>query len=64
MTAGQYLDLVAQASGESDMDLALRVLRYKSATYTVERPLHVGAALAGADQRLVELVVGVRTAGR
>ena len=27
VTAGQYLDLVAQASGESDMDLALRVLR-------------------------------------
>ncbi|TCO35188.1 geranylgeranyl diphosphate synthase type I [Kribbella steppae] len=54
VTAGQYLDLVAQASGVSDMDQALRVLRYKSATYTVERPLHIGAALAGGDQRLVE----------
>ncbi|TDC27805.1 polyprenyl synthetase family protein [Kribbella albertanoniae] len=54
VTAGQYLDLVAQASGESDMDLALRVLRYKAATYTVERPLHVGAALAGCDQRLID----------
>ena len=53
VTAGQYLDLVAQASGESEMDLALRVLRYKAATYTVERPLHVGAALAGGDQRLI-----------
>jgi geranylgeranyl diphosphate synthase type I len=59
VTAGQYLDLVAQASGVSDMDQALRVLRYKSATYTVERPLHIGAALAGGaaaggDGRLVE----------
>jgi geranylgeranyl diphosphate synthase type I len=59
VTAGQYLDLVAQASGISDMDQALRVLRYKSATYTVERPLHIGAALAsgnlaGGDGRLVE----------
>lgn len=54
VTAGQYLDLVAQASGVSDMDQALRVLRYKSATYTVERPLHIGAALAGGDRRLVE----------
>jgi geranylgeranyl diphosphate synthase type I len=54
VTAGQYLDLVAQASGESDMDQALRVLRFKSATYTVERPLHLGAALAGADQRLID----------
>ncbi len=49
VTAGQYLDLVAQASGISDMDQALRVLRYKSATYTVERPLHIGAALAGGN---------------
>ncbi|MFG1812824.1 polyprenyl synthetase family protein [Kribbella sp. NPDC049174] len=54
VTAGQYLDLVAQASGVSDMDQALRVLRYKSATYTVERPLHIGAALAGGDRRLIE----------
>ncbi|TDU86990.1 geranylgeranyl diphosphate synthase type I [Kribbella voronezhensis] len=54
VTAGQYLDLVAQASGEADMDRALRVLRYKSATYTVERPLHIGAALAGADQLLID----------
>ncbi|WP_112240419.1 polyprenyl synthetase family protein [Kribbella monticola] len=54
VTAGQYLDLVAQASGEADMDRALRVLRYKAATYTVERPLHIGAALAGADQLLID----------
>ncbi|WP_344150772.1 polyprenyl synthetase family protein [Kribbella yunnanensis] len=54
VTAGQFLDLVAQASGESNMDLAQRVLRYKSASYTVERPLHVGAALAGCDQRLID----------
>lgn len=58
VTAGQYLDLLAQASGESDMDLALRVLRYKSATYTIERPLHVGAALAGADSRLISALSG------
>jgi geranylgeranyl diphosphate synthase type I len=54
VTAGQYLDLVAQASGEADMDRALRVLRYKSATYTVERPLHIGVALAGGRQQLID----------
>jgi geranylgeranyl diphosphate synthase, type I len=54
VTAGQYLDLVAQASGEADMDRALRVLRYKAATYTVERPLHIGAALGGGGQHLVD----------
>jgi len=45
--AGQFLDLVAQASGSSAVDSALRVVTYKSAKYTVERPLHLGAALAG-----------------
>src|SRR5579859_7872287 len=46
--AGQFLDLVAQASGRSSVDSALRVVTYKSAKYTVERPLHLGAALATA----------------
>jgi geranylgeranyl diphosphate synthase type I len=27
----------------------MTVLRYKSAKYSIERPLHIGAALAGAD---------------
>ena len=50
--AGQYLDLVAQASAASrdpaaQVQEALRVVTYKSAKYTVERPLHLGAALAG-----------------
>jgi geranylgeranyl diphosphate synthase type I len=46
--AGQFLDVSVQARGASDVDQAMRVLRYKSAKYSVERPLHVGAALAGA----------------
>ena len=48
--AGQYLDVVAQAMASSDLDRALRVVTYKSAKYTVERPLHLGAALAPAGQ--------------
>jgi len=51
---GQFLDVSVQARGESDVDQAMRVLRYKSAKYSVERPLHVGAALAGADLELHE----------
>jgi geranylgeranyl diphosphate synthase type I len=43
--AGQFLDLVAQFSGRSEVAAALRVVTYKSAKYTVERPLHLGAAL-------------------
>ncbi len=45
--AGQYLDVLEQASGGGSVERALRVARYKSATYTVERPLQLGAALAG-----------------
>jgi geranylgeranyl diphosphate synthase type I len=45
--AGQFLDLAEQASGTSSVDSALRVVTYKSARYTVERPLQLGAALHG-----------------
>jgi geranylgeranyl diphosphate synthase, type I len=45
--SGQFLDVSLQARGESDVEQAMRVLRYKSAKYSVERPLQVGAALAG-----------------
>jgi len=54
--AGQYLDVLAQAQGGADrldpVGEALRVARFKSAKYTVERPLHLGAALAGAGPEL------------
>ncbi|MGH9178728.1 MAG: polyprenyl synthetase family protein [Acidimicrobiales bacterium] len=52
VNVGQYLDLLATARGEVDLDKARRICRYKSGSYTVERPLHLGAALAG---RLDEL---------
>ncbi|MGB9377193.1 MAG: polyprenyl synthetase family protein [Mycobacteriales bacterium] len=54
LMAGQYLDLLEQARGGSDAESALLVARYKSAKYTVERPLHLGAALAGAPQSVVD----------
>ncbi|MGL5823541.1 MAG: polyprenyl synthetase family protein [Nocardioides sp.] len=47
---GQFLDVSVQARGQADVDTAMAVLRYKSAKYSIERPLQVGAALAGADQ--------------
>ncbi|MEU6480434.1 polyprenyl synthetase family protein [Streptomyces sp. NPDC047017] len=46
---GQYLDLQATGELTDDVDATLTVNRYKTAKYTVERPLHIGAALAGAD---------------
>jgi geranylgeranyl diphosphate synthase, type I len=47
LIAGQYLDLLGQAGGDGTVDSALRVAKYKTARYTIERPLHLGAALAG-----------------
>ncbi len=48
---GQYLDVLGSAqgvdvAGELAVTRARRICRYKTAKYTVERPLHLGAALA------------------
>jgi geranylgeranyl diphosphate synthase type I len=53
VTVGQYLDMLTQATGDTSLDRAGQVARYKSAKYTVERPLLLGAALAGAPPALV-----------
>jgi geranylgeranyl diphosphate synthase type I len=49
LMAGQYLDLLEQARGGGSVERSMLVVRYKSAKYTIERPLHLGAVLAGAD---------------
>ena len=54
LMAGQYLDLLEQARGGGSVERAMRVIRYKSAKYTIERPLHIGAALAGTDPKVIE----------
>jgi geranylgeranyl diphosphate synthase type I len=48
LMAGQYLDLLEQARGGGSIERARTVVQYKSAKYTIEKPLHLGAALAGA----------------
>jgi geranylgeranyl diphosphate synthase type I len=53
VVAGQFLDVSVQARGAADVETAMTVLRYKSAKYSVERPLHIGAALAGATPELL-----------
>ncbi|MCZ4500513.1 MAG: Polyprenyl synthetase [Marmoricola sp.] len=54
VVAGQFLDVSAQARGTTDVEVAMRVVRYKSAKYSIERPLHIGAALAGATPAEIE----------
>ena len=54
VTAGQYLDILEErawlAQPEAELlDRALRVIVYKSAKYSVQAPLVIGAALAGAS---------------
>lgn len=58
LMAGQYLDLLEQARGGGSVERALTVVRYKSAKYTIERPLHLGAALAGAPSAIREAYSG------
>jgi len=67
VTCGQYLDIVAQAHPlrqrapavgsilaglEIAVDDASRVVEYKAARYTVQRPCQIGAALGGGDDRI------------
>ncbi|WP_274564885.1 polyprenyl synthetase family protein [Streptomyces spiramyceticus] len=46
---GQYLDLCHAGRAGGDVESALQIARFKTAKYTVERPLQIGAALAGAS---------------
>jgi geranylgeranyl diphosphate synthase type I len=54
VTVGQFLDIAEESAFRSEPDdrhaeRALRVASYKSARYSVQQPLAIGAALAGAD---------------
>lgn len=51
---GEYLDVLAGYKKSLTEDEVLQILDYKTAKYTVERPLHIGAMLAGADYRILE----------
>ena len=61
---GQFLDVSVQARGVADVDAAMTVLRYKSAKYSIERPLHIGATLAGGSADQLARAERVRTPAR
>ena len=44
--AGQYLDMYEQALASESVERSLKVARFKSGKYSIERPLHFGASLA------------------
>ena len=57
LMGGQYLDVLEQVVTEADgggtVERARRVIRFKSAKYTIEHPLLIGGALAGASPELM-----------
>ncbi|MCW2749747.1 MAG: polyprenyl synthetase [Aeromicrobium sp.] len=59
VVAGQFLDVAGQTRESLSVDEAMNVIRYKSAKYTVERPLHIGAALGGAGPDLMAALTDV-----
>lgn len=59
VTAGQYLDILEErawlTAPESELtERALRVIIYKSAKYSVQAPLVIGAALSGASEEQLD----------
>lgn len=64
VTVGQYLDIYAQSAPWADdpaidRGRAQRVIRAKSARYSVEHPLALGAAMAGAGEQERNLIRAV-----
>jgi len=52
LMAGQFLDVYEQTRSSHTVERALTIARYKSGKYTIERPLHFGAALATTDKEV------------
>jgi geranylgeranyl diphosphate synthase type I len=46
LMAGQFLDIHEQTQKTTSVDRSMKIARYKSGKYTIERPLHLGAAMA------------------
>ncbi|MYY09376.1 polyprenyl synthetase family protein [Streptomyces sp. SID4919] len=53
---GQYLDLTGRPV--ADATVAWRIIRYKTSKYTIERPLQLGARLAGASTHQLRALTG------
>ncbi len=62
LNVGQVLDILGSVRGVRDVAQAERICRYKSGKYTIERPLHLGAALAD-PERFAQLHVGLSAYG-
>ena len=52
LMAGQFLDIHEQTQKTTSVDRSMKIARYKSGKYTIERPLHLGAAMASAPSEI------------
>jgi geranylgeranyl diphosphate synthase type I len=50
LMAGQYLDVREAGEKSFSVERSLRIARFKSGKYSIERPLHLGAAIAQSSQ--------------
>jgi geranylgeranyl diphosphate synthase type I len=55
LMAGQYLDMHGSSRDAMPIEDALKIATYKSGKYTIERPLHFGAVIAGANDELLQI---------
>lgn len=56
--AGECLEVLRTGDGPSGVAESLEIARYKTAKYTVERPLHMGATLGGASRDVLAAFTG------
>jgi geranylgeranyl diphosphate synthase type I len=56
LVQGQSRDITGTAAGRRDLAHARQVARMKSGAYTVQRPLQLGAAAAGATEPMVRAI--------
>ena len=62
LMAGQYLDVREAGEKTPSVDRSLRIARYKSGKYTIERPLHLGASLAITNHKERSQLINVLSA--
>ncbi|MSU60619.1 MAG: polyprenyl synthetase family protein [Candidatus Staskawiczbacteria bacterium] len=55
-TTGQTLDILYSTNATVELKDILKVFEYKTAKYTIEGPLRLGAILAGANQKMINLL--------
>lgn len=54
VAGGQLMDISAVPLGELNLRRTLKLARYKTASYSIESPLQIGAVLAGGNSKLLD----------